>query len=254
MLIRSDRHTPADLELWAEYEAGDLLHGQTLDAKIVRSIDVIREFAEAPCYAGVSWGKDSLVLAHLIAISGVSIPVVWFRVEPIKSPECEVVRDVFIETWEMDYHEIVSWCTWDAQGWHASGTLEAASKEAVRRWGQRRILGIRADESGDRKLTCLCNGEASVNSCRPLAWWTVADVMAYLARFDLPVHPAYAMLGGGRYDRDHLRVASLGGRRGDGMGRAEWEAEYYGDILRRMAHRATASAPTRYDISTDKMS
>ena len=42
-------------------------------------------------------------------------------------------------------------------------------------------------------------------------------------------------LPGGRFPRDRIRVASLSGRRGDGMGRAEWEREYYGDVLRRLA-------------------
>ena len=64
---------------------------------------------------------------------------------------------------------------------------------------------------------------------------TAADVMAYLARFNLPVHPAYGMLGSGRYDRERIRVATLGGERGGGAGRREWESEYYGDVLNRIA-------------------
>ena len=233
MLIASPRHTAADLRLWSEYHAADLAHGMTIDAKIDRSIAVIRKFAQQPCYLGVSWGKDSVVVAHLTFASGVSVPAVWMRIEPIKNPECEIVRDTFLQTWPLNYSEIERLCEWD-NGWHASGTLESAAVEAEQRFGARRILGIRADESGVRRLTCLRNGEDSVNSCRPLAWWTAQDVMGYLARFSLPTHPAYAMLGGGRYDRWRLRVASLGGRRGDGIGRAEWEREYYGDVLRRL--------------------
>ena len=37
---------------------------------------------------------------------------------------------------------------------------------------------------------------------------------------------------GGRLDRTHLRVASLGGVRGTEMGRREWEWAYYRDELR----------------------
>ena len=235
MLIPSGRHTPEDLRLWAEYEQADRFHAATLDAKIKRSLKVIREFASRRCYAGVSWGKDSLVLAHLIAISGFRVPLIWIRVEPIKNPECGQVRDVFLRDWPCEYHEVEQWCAHDGDGWHASGTIEAGRAECEEMYGPRRILGIRADESGERRLTCIVNGESSINSCRPLAWWTAQDVMAYLADYELPVHPAYAMLGGGRYDRQWLRVASLGGRRGDGMGRAEWEREYYGDVLNRIA-------------------
>jgi phosphoadenosine phosphosulfate reductase len=245
MLIPSARHTPKDLELWTAHEAADIEHGERLDAKIQRSLDAVRRFAEQPCYAGVSWGKDSLVLAHLVAISGMEIPVVWFRVEPIKNPDCEFVRDAFLNTHPLNYCEIERWCSRDESGWHASGTMESAAAEAVQTFGPRRILGIRADESGERRLTCLVNGVSSVNSCRPLAWWTAQDIMGYLARFDLPVHPAYAMLGGGRYDRWQLRVASLGGRRGDGMGRAEWEQEYYGDVIRRLSVALNAGDKNR---------
>lgn len=235
MLVQSDRHTAEDLRLWKEYESADRLHAATIEQKAERSLGVIRDFAKQRCYAGVSWGKDSVVLAHLVAISGFDIPMVWFRVEPIKNPDCEVVRDAFLSKWNVGYFEIERWCRRGEHDWHASGTLESAAKEAESTFGSRRILGIRADESGERRMTCRVNGEASVNSCRPLAWWTAQDVMAYLAEYDLPVHPAYAMLGSGRFDRERLRVASLGGRRGDQFGRHEWEKEYYGDVLNRMA-------------------
>ena len=81
-------------------------------------------------------------------------------------------------------------------------------------------------------------GDRDRENAGPAGLVSAADVFAYLASRQLPVHPAYAMLGGGRYQRDRIRVSSLGGRRGDGMGRAEWEREYYGDILRRLEARA----------------
>ena len=37
----------------------------------------------------------------------------------------------------------------------------------------------------------------------------------------------YACSLGGLLDRSKLRVASLGGQRGTGWGRAEWERRYY---------------------------
>lgn len=234
MLILSPRLTASDMRMWQESEQWDKLHASTLDKKIARSIKTIREFAKQKSYAGVSWGKDSVVLAHLIYRSGFEVPLVWIRVEPIKNPDCELVRDAFLADYPMRYEEIEQWCSKDHDGWHAGGTLERGRTESEHRFGRRRILGIRADESGERRLTCLVNGEQSEYSCRPLAWWSAQDVMGYLADNDLPVHPAYAMTGGGRYDRYRLRVASLGGRRGDGMGRSEWEREYYGDILNRL--------------------
>lgn len=234
MLIQSPRVTKADLALWHEYFEADLVHGRTLDEKIEKAIADIRDFATKPCYGSVSWGKDSTVLAHLLAISGYRIPLVWVKVEPIANPDCAFVRDRFNFRWQPTYTEIVVRCRKDESGYHASGTLEAGFRTAEGEFGHRKITGIRADESTERWLARHTHGAMTEGNCKPLSDWTVQDVFGYLARFDLPIHPVYAMLGGGRYDREWLRVASLGGRRGDGHGRAEWEKEYYGDVLARM--------------------
>lgn len=236
MLTASERHRPEDLELWAELESADLLHARTDRMKQMktRALDCIIEFARKPSYASVSWGKDSVVLAHLVwqAIStlGRMTPLVWVRVEPIKNPECAVVRDAFLEQWASEYREIESLC----MGTHAMGTLERGFKQAEAEFGNRHLSGVRGDESGIRKIRMRKWGPTTGKTCAPLIYWTAQDVFAYLAANGLPVHPAYAMLGGGRYDRRHLRVSSLGGKRGDGCGRAEWEREYYGDVLNRL--------------------
>ncbi len=240
MLIPSERHKPADLELWAEMERADRVHAShsVFRHKVERALEDIQQFTRAgkpPCYAGVSWGKDSTVLAHLIArcLSPRRdlIPVVWIKVEPIFNPDCRLVEDAFLEAHYIDYHCITTHCCRDLLGWHATGTLEQGFAEAVRRFGGRHISGVRAEESGERKLRGRKWGVATRRTLAPLIWWSAQDVYAYLAVHQLPVHPAYAMLGGGRWERDRLRVASLGGRRGDGRGRAEWEQEYYGDVL-----------------------
>ena len=130
------------------------------------------------------------------------------------------------------YVEVESHCTFSHGQWHASGTLENGIRGIAERVGTSRcLLGIRAKESGARKLSAFVHGEATEVKCRPILFWDEMDVFGYLASRNLPVHPVYAMLGGGRWQRGRLRVSSLGGRRGDGMGRAEWEKEYYGDVL-----------------------
>lgn len=73
----------------------------------------------------------------------------------------------------------------------------------------------------------------TAKTCRPIIDWPTEAVFAYLAHYRLPTHPNYGMLGGGRWDRGRLRVGgSVGGSDGDNFGRAEWEREYYGDLLR----------------------
>ena len=51
------------------------------------------------------------------------------------------------------------------------------------------------------------------------------------AKHNLPVHPAYAMLMGGRLDRIRMRVAWLGLKHGRRFGRHEWEMRYYRDEM-----------------------
>lgn len=231
MLIPSERHRPEDLGLWAELEEADRVRGQSprLAEKVERSLHAIACFAaEGPCYAGVSWGKDSTVLFDLIGRGQPRFPVIWLTYGRATNPECRLVRDAALASCpQIDYREI------DVG---ESEEMRDDFSPAARSAGtDRYVSGIRAEESGMRRLSIRHLGVATARTCRPLAWWAVADVFGYLCVRGLPVHPNYAMLGGGRWPREHLRTASIGGERGAEHGRREWEQEYYGDILRRLA-------------------
>lgn len=239
MLIPSERHSCDDLSRWRELERRDAIHAST--SRFARHVaraemwldGFVREGDGA--YAGVSWGKDSTVLADMVARVVPTIPLVWIRVEPIANPDCALVRDAFLSSHPAArYEEIVVWCRRDDRGWHATGTLESGFRQAADRFGRRHISGVRADESGARKRRMLRFGESSADTCAPIGWWRAEDVWAYLYDRRLPVHPAYACMGR-LWDRDRIRVASLGGQRGTGHGRAEWERRYYGARLREIA-------------------
>jgi phosphoadenosine phosphosulfate reductase len=235
MLIKSYRHKPEDLELWEGYEVADLYYYEThkMQSKVDRAIKELTEFTKTSCYLGVSWGKDSVVAAHLAVTALCKTPLVWVRVEPIKNPDCLLVRDEFLRLFpSVLYDEVVVNCNVDRFGAHAKGTLEAGFKSVYAKYGNRHISGVRSEESGIRKISRFTHGVSTERTCRPIIDWKQNDVFAYLAHFDLPVHPVYAMLGGGRWEREHIRVASLGGKRGDQFGRTVWEKEYYPDILK----------------------
>ena len=235
MLIPSHRHAPADLALWREYEAADRVHGSTIAGKVEQAAEAIRVFAaHGNCYAGISWGKDSVVLAHLLSIHAPDVPLAWVKQVPLFNPDCESVRNVFLRKYDSRYEEIVIQLRRGRRTWHATGSIEAGFSAAAKMFGARYFSGIRASESGGRKMRMLTHGVTSKNTCAPLGWWTEADIFAYLAVHDLPAHPVYAMLGQGRWERCHIRTCRLDGRSGDGIGRAEWEREYYADVLRRM--------------------
>jgi phosphoadenosine phosphosulfate reductase len=245
VLIASPRHTTEDLAAWQSTQRTAETHAQINAFKrhVQRSRDALLSFTGAGTgYAGVSWGKDSVVIAALIADLVPRWPLVWVRVEPIVNPDCDAVRDEFMRTHPgVRYEEIAVWCTRDADGWHASGTLETGFSRAAAKHGDRYVSGIRADESGIRKLRVAKHGLASRNTCAPIGWWTAWDVFAFLESRGLPVHPAYACTMGGLLDPGRIRVASLGGKRGDGMGRREWEERYYREELRRLSTNRPAN-------------
>ena len=228
MLISSDRHTAADRHLWQEYEAADRVH--TVPQRLLeRTEREVRSFvSRGACYAGVSWGKDSVVLAHLLRTWKLPVPLFWWRHDWCECPETPLVRDAFLERPE---------CRFACYREYRCSDLEHVTRsvrEANKKHGSRRITGVRADESGTRKVSARIHGVSTKASCRPLLYWSGPDIFGYLAQHDLPVHPNYAMLGGGRWPRQHLRVHSFEGDRGVEFGRREWEAEYYGDVLRRI--------------------
>lgn len=242
MLVESRRLTDADRAAWKRLETLDamLADDPALPRMADRAREVIRTFAGAgPCYASTSWGKDSTVMCHLLATSGVSVPLVWIRTDGYENPDCILVRDAFLSRYEhIDYHEITAPATsrrwWDPDdGTHTdtSRTLKGGFAEAARRFGARHISGIRGEESRIRRIVQARWGDAGPAACRPIGQWDATHVFAWLHASDLPVHPAYAMSVGGTLDRRWLRVSSIGGARGADKGRADWERRYYPDIV-----------------------
>lgn len=243
MLVRSQRLTVDDLALWASYESGDKANVGIFASKLSVSVDAVREFASrGPCYCGVSWGKDSVVVAYLCRLVDTSIPLIHLRPSN-HNPDCDAVRDAYFDKFPgQRYEEIrIDYGTLHSKA-VARHLLDKetdklwyeAIRELNRRFENRYILGIRSQESTGRRIRELVHGESSKTGCAPITRWKTAEVFAFLAACGLPVHPAYAMMGGGRWPRERLRVAEIGDVHGSGGGRTAWETEYYGDVLRRV--------------------
>lgn len=233
MLIASERHRAADLALWSELEEADMILAADpkLRDRAERSIQAIRDFAEAgPCYASTSWGKDSTVLADLVCEANrryaLDVPLLWVTYGAATNPGCRRVRDAFFAARRCRYMEV------DVGEDESMRDDYGPANEAA--GCDRYISGVRADESWARKVSMRHMGLATARTCRPFGWWRIADVFAWLALRDLPVHENYAMLGGGRWPRERIRTSSVGGERGAERGRRQWELEYYGDVLRRL--------------------
>lgn len=244
MLIASPRHSTEDLKRWSYWTSVWEQHAQlrTFAKHIDRSEAALLSFTGAhPCYCGVSWGKDSVVVAELVQRLVPRVPLVWVRVDPDHNPDCLLVRDEFLRRYpSCRYDEIP--VRRAAGAYRAHGTLEQGTRLAAQRYGARYVSGVRAEESGARKHRMTAHGESTASTCAPIGWWSGDDVFAYLLQRGLPIHPAYACLLDGHLDPRRVRVSPLGGdrgqRTGDGFGRSEWEERYYRDEVAALAARA----------------
>lgn len=230
MLIDSPRLTDADRAAWPvlamRYRQPRWLVEQR--AREARN-RILRFAAEGSCHVGVSWGKDSVVVAHLARAVDADIPLVWVRLGEADNPDCAAVRTAYLCEWPSNYAEVEAPPATYVDGSLVTGARRGGYALAEEQFGDRRITGIRAQESSTRAMSAAVHGVATDRSCRPILHWTTAEVFAHLLHYDLPIHPAYAMTMGGQLDMERLRVASIGGLRGRGAGRREWELTYYGD-------------------------
>jgi phosphoadenosine phosphosulfate reductase len=241
-LIRLPSHRPDDLAAWDALERRDATWAAlpSFAARVSEAASALLDFAAAaPCYASVSWGKDSTCLAQLCRTlarcGGPVIPLVHVRIEPIRTPHLDLVRDAFLAAGDHPYSEWVAACPPAAD--RADEGLEwRATLEAFRRAGRR--LGCRRYASGLRASESRLRGRRGTTlrgrTCAPLYRWAAGDVWAYLLRERLPVHPVYAMSFGGRLERDHLRVGAIGGDNSYGRGRHE--RAYWGAHLDEMGY------------------
>lgn len=240
MLIESTRHTPADLDIWDAHREADACHD--LGGKVEIAIAAVEKFAIENAYVGVSWGKDSVVVAYLAWVAARHVPLMHLR-PTNHNPDCDRVRDAYFAQLpgqayhevEVDYSQIDRLSMSDHQ---IDSETDSVWYRSIKQWNHkascRRILGIRGDESTGRLIRMLRWGIETKNALAPIGYWKTQDVFACLEQHNLPVHPAYAMLGGGRWKRNNIRVAEIGDTNGKGHGRRQWEEEYYGDILNRL--------------------
>lgn len=214
--------------MWAEREAMDRRYvdrcGRRLDELEARAMVEIVAFGGG-CYVGTSWGKDSIVVAHLALRAAPALPIAWVRM-PRDNPDTVLVRDAYLARHAQPYAEVTVERSEDddVRDAHQRGWRLLAERMGT----DRHISGLRAEESATRRMSIGARGLATARTCRPIGYWQAEHVYAYLHRYDLPVHPAYGCSMDGTINRRHLRVAALGGDRGTRFGRAEWERRYYG--------------------------
>jgi len=241
MLIDSPRLTERDRQWWDEWIRADQVHSRTKEFRMrcEKTLGIIKEFISSgkPYFVAVSWGKDSVVLSHMFHKMGAQCKFVYVR-NLAREPEGNIaVRDEFLKNYPLDYEEICyNYADADETYYDKAGRprkWQHILADLQKRYGCH-VTGIRYDESAKRRRRFRVYGTETSNSFAPFRFMTVHDIFAYMWMCDLPIHPNYAMTGGGRWDKYRIRVAAVGNTEGDGMGRTEWEREYYPDILNKL--------------------
>jgi 3'-phosphoadenosine 5'-phosphosulfate sulfotransferase (PAPS reductase)/FAD synthetase len=163
--------------------------------KVAQAQSIIKEALEiSPAYVACSWGKDSLVLAHLVwNIAPSTLLLHDGSDDEDEQDNYSEVREAFLGRFPMPYQGIVRGYN-DGSG---GGLYEQLPSHPLV------FLGLRAEENKTRKISLRKYGPLHqyqsdsplhpTNSwrCCPLAWWNWKDVWAYIVAHDLPYLSAY---------------------------------------------------------------
>jgi 3'-phosphoadenosine 5'-phosphosulfate sulfotransferase (PAPS reductase)/FAD synthetase len=218
--------------------------------------------AHADYAVSISWGKDSVVMLHLAAMTLDHVVAVHGRYSLHEElPDIPLVRDAVLKMLgnRITYIEVPVWGEWELYqrvGRFFWEPETAEDRAMLRAWkddfvcaveGAARqadahgmMIGMCAHESKARRLSIAMRGEAYLVRDRlptllPLARWSADDVCAYHADNGLPWLHIYDVATDPRTARSELSFAAGGGdaiRRHGAL--AEWETAYP-DLVRQWA-------------------
>lgn len=172
----------------------------TFKRKVEKAKEIIREaLAIAPAYVAVSWGKDSVVMLHLVQSICPDILAISFG-----HHEREMISNyaeteaLYRERFRLNINTILM------QGDHVPNKVKA-----TKLWLDYpvKFVGLRMEESKDRKITLIKNGaiyqykQGDYRAC-PIFNWTSQDVWAYTFSRNLPYLKAYDL--GANRTTDHV--------------------------------------------------
>ena len=172
------------------------------------------ELRRAP-YVSISWGKDSMLMLWLVREVNPSIPCLWFDGGQYDEwPETYPFMRRVVDSWSLDltvvYPETSLSDQWREYGvpWKLGDPADRAyarefdrslKAEAHRRGWDGQFVGMRAQESPNRKLLLYSRGPVYFGkgrrlwTCCPLWNWDVGDLWLATDMAGIPVHPIYSM-------------------------------------------------------------
>lgn len=185
--------------------------------KIKESDRIIREALNiAPAHVSVSWGKDSLVLAHLVWTIDPSVLLIHVGDQyQDKLDNYEEVETDFLSRFPCTYKKV-------NLGLKNAKQTFAKIAHGIPPMG---FIGLRSEESRDRRISLMERGviykykQGRMRAC-PLAWWGWKDVWAYIVAHDLAYLASYDHPANEGKERSRTSV-HVGRGRGATVGRFE---------------------------------
>lgn len=168
--------------------------------KIKQAKDLIKEYIQKypdKCAVACSFGKDSMVLYHLIRSIKKDIPVMVIMT-PFKFPETYKYKDQMIKKYKMNAFEKRREERIDMPEWWKSNPNECCNYYKVEPFGELVanydcwFAGLRRDEGATRAIMEFIVedrfGKIKVN---PILFFTEKDIWRYLALYRITVNPMY---------------------------------------------------------------
>lgn len=177
-------------------------------------------------YLAFSGGKDSLVTLALVREQRPHIPVIWSDDE-LEYPEQPAYVAGLAALWGLNLTVTLGharhggWFDpWQQEPyWREPLPGALRVNENLETWAPRQgyggtILGLRRQESAKRRTYMRARGTlhdtvATGWRCNPIADWSVDDVWALIAGWDLPYNPVYDRLAAAGVPRPQQRVGPL---------------------------------------------
>lgn len=175
----------------------------------IKSLERFFKLTSSP-YLALSFGKQSIILAHMIYQIRPQTPMIFLRSwETYLLHNYEDVIALFTSKYPINLHihykDNVSWNSWDwkATRDYGSSDIQNMADECYPEWDGV-VMGLSKDESVARRITCSSSNtdwatifqyKTGKYRCTPIQFWQHNDLAAYLALFDIPLLNAYHQHG-----------------------------------------------------------
>jgi 3'-phosphoadenosine 5'-phosphosulfate sulfotransferase (PAPS reductase)/FAD synthetase len=172
----------------------------------IQSLNRFFELTENP-YLALSFGKQSIVLAHIIYQIRPETPMILLRSwETFLLHDMERVIEEFMQTskinLKVNFKDNVSWNDWNWQTTRDYGQndIQKMGDEVNPDWDGV-IMGLSKDESVARRISCSSSNtdwktifqyKDGRYRCTPIQFWQLNDLAAYISTNSIPLLSAYS--------------------------------------------------------------